>query len=57
MAKEYGTPIKPYLSDSDKIDEMVDHTGWSKSEVIQDMVARSYGEVMNLPGAPKPGGH
>jgi len=55
MAIEYGTPIKPYIDDSDKIEKMVEHTGWSKSEVIQDMVAKSYDLVMNLPGRPKPG--
>jgi len=55
MAKEYGTPIKPYLSDADRIEAMADHTGWSKSQVVQHLVAKSYDMVMSGPGAPKPG--
>lgn len=55
MAKEYGTPIKPYLADSDRIQEMVNHTRWSKSQVIQHLVAKSYESVMSGPGAPDPG--
>jgi hypothetical protein len=55
MAKQYGTPIKPYEGDALYIDNMAEHTGWSKSQVIQHMVAKTYDMVMNLPGAPKPG--
>lgn len=55
MAKEYGTPIKPYVDDAWRIAEMAAHTGWSKSEVIQHMVAKTYQTVVNGPGAPTPG--
>lgn len=57
MAREYGTPVRPYLSDSDKIDEMTEHTGWSKSQVVQHMVASVYDSVMSGPSAPRPGGN
>jgi hypothetical protein len=55
MAKEYGTPIKPYIKDSVWIESMCDHTGWSKSQLVGHLVAKSYDEIMNGPAAPKPG--
>jgi hypothetical protein len=55
MAMNYGTPIKPYAEDEKRINEMVDHTGWSKSQVVQHMVAKTYDLVMSGTKAPKPG--
>jgi len=55
VAKEYGVPIKPYGIDAERIENMAKHTGWSKSQVIQHMVAKTYDTVMDGPGAPTPG--
>lgn len=55
MAKEYGTSIRPYESESQMIETMCAHTGWSKAQMVQHLVAKCYDMVMSGPGQPKPG--